>query len=163
MSSSLLQLAQSYTVFANQGEIKPVSLLKKEEPTIGKKIISKKTTDEMLDMLESVVNDGTATQAKVNGYRVAGKTGTARKNNNGQYEAKYIASFVGLAPVSNPKFVLAIMIDEPAEGGYYGGVVAGPAFSSIMAEALKIYSIPQDGYSLEFVPIKLKNEPDRSL
>ena len=99
----------------------------------------------MLEILESVVStDGTAPQAKVSGYRVAGKTGTAHKIINGAYENKYIGSFVGIAPVSNPRFVLAVMIDEPTIDGYYGGVVAGPVFSSIMSDALKIYSVPQD-------------------
>jgi cell division protein FtsI (penicillin-binding protein 3) len=161
LSSSLIQLAQSYTVFANQGEIKPVSIIKKEDPAIGRRVISKKTSNEMLDMMESVVSEGTALQAKVNGYRVAGKTGTARKIVDGQYESKYIGSFVGVAPVSDPRFVLAIMIDEPTQGGYYGGVVAGPAFSEIMAEALKIYSIPQDGFTDESTSMKKEAEPDR--
>ena len=101
----------------------------------------------MLSMLESVVKDGTADHAKVNGYRVAGKTGTSKKvGPNGKYESNYIGSFVGIAPVSNPKFVIAVMIDTPSIGSYYGGPVAGPVFSSLMAEALKIYSIPQDGF-----------------
>ena len=99
----------------------------------------------MLEILETVVSDdGTAPQAKVPGYRVAGKTGTAHKLINGVYENKYIGSFIGIAPVSNPRFVLAVMIDEPTLNGYYGGVVAGPVFSAIMNDALKIYSVPQD-------------------
>ena len=100
----------------------------------------------MLQILESVVTEGTAPYAKVKGYRVAGKTGTTKKldMNGGGYGKKYIGSFVGMAPASNPRFILAVMIDEPTVDGYYGGVVAAPVFSSIMTEALKIYSIPQD-------------------
>ena len=148
MSTSLIQLAHSYTVFANQGNIKSISLLKTKDLTLGRRVISKKTSDEMLGMLESVVKDGTAEHAKVNGYRVAGKTGTSKKvGPNGKYESNYIGSFVGIAPVSNPKFVIAVMIDAPSIGSYYGGTVAGPVFSSLMAEALKIYSIPQDGFT----------------
>ncbi len=101
----------------------------------------------MLEIMESVVSsEGTAPLAKVPGYRVAGKTGTARKIINGTYENKYIGSFVGIAPVSDPRFVFAVMIDEPSNDGYYGGVVAGPVFSKVMADALKLYSIPQDGF-----------------
>ena len=145
LSTNLLQLAQAYTVFANEGELKAAKLLKNSEPVIGRKVLSNQTSRQMLEILESVVStDGTAPQAKVSGYRVAGKTGTAHKIINGAYENKYIGSFVGIAPVSNPRFVLAVMIDEPTIDGYYGGVVAGPVFSSIMSDALKIYSVPQD-------------------
>ena len=145
LSTNLLQLAQAYTVFANEGELKAAKLLKNSEPVIGRKVLSNQTSRQMLEILESVVStDGTAPQAKVSGYRVAGKTGTAHKIINGTYENKYIGSFVGIAPVSNPRFVLAVMIDEPTIDGYYGGVVAGPVFSSIMSDALKIYSVPQD-------------------
>ena len=145
LSANLLQLAQAYTVFANEGELKTAKLFKNSEPVIGRKVLSSKTSNKMLAILETVVSDdGTAPQAKVPGYRVAGKTGTAHKLINGVYENKYIGSFIGIAPVSNPRFVLAVMIDEPTLNGYYGGVVAGPVFSAIMNDALKIYSVPQD-------------------
>jgi len=146
ISSTLIQLAQAYTVFANDGVIKPISLFKEEGLVIGRRVIDKKTSHEMLQILESVVTEGTAPYAKVKGYRVAGKTGTTKKldMNGGGYGKKYIGSFVGMAPASNPRFILAVMIDEPTVDGYYGGVVAAPVFSSIMTEALKIYSIPQD-------------------
>jgi len=146
ISSTLIQLAQAYTVFANDGVIKPISLFKEEGLVIGRRVIDKKTSHEMLQILESVVTEGTAPYAKVKGYRVAGKTGTTKKldMNEGGYGKKYIGSFVGMAPASNPRFILAVMIDEPTVDGYYGGVVAAPVFSSIMTEALKIYSIPQD-------------------
>ena len=160
MSTSLIQLAYSYTVFANQGNIKGVSILKTKGPTPGRRVISRKTSDAMLSMLESVVKDGTAEHAKVNGYRVAGKTGTSKKlGSDGKYEDKYIGSFVGIAPVSNPKFVIAVMIDTPSIESYYGGTVAGPVFSSLMTEALKIYSIPQDGF-IEADELKREGKPD---
>ena len=146
ISSSLIQLAQAYTVFANQGEIKPITLFKTDGPVIGRKVIDKRTSNQMLNILESVITpEGTGILAKIPGYRVAGKTGTAKKSSKGGYGKKYIGSFIGIAPVSNPKFILAVMIDEPSIDGYYGGVVAGPAFQSIMSDALKLYSIPQDG------------------
>ena len=145
ISSSLIQLAQAYTVFANQGEIKPITLLKTDGPVIGRKVLDKRTSNQMLNILESVITpEGTGILAKIPGYRVAGKTGTAKKSSKGGYGNKYIGSFIGIAPVSNPKFILAVMIDEPSIDGYYGGVVAGPAFQSIMSDALKLYSIPQD-------------------
>ena len=146
ISSSLIQLVQAYTVFANQGEIKPITLFKTDGPVIGRKVIDKRTSNQMLNILESVITpEGTGVLAKIPGYRVAGKTGTAKKSSKGGYGKKYIGSFIGIAPVSNPKFILAVMIDEPSIDGYYGGVVAGPAFQSIMSDALKLYSIPQDG------------------
>jgi len=145
ISSSLIQLAQAYTVFANQGEIKPITLFKTDGPVIGRKVIDKRTSNQMLNILESVITpEGTGILAKIPGYRVAGKTGTAKKSSKGGYGNKYIGSFIGIAPVSNPKFILAVMIDEPSIDGYYGGVVAGPAFQTIMSDALKLYSIPQD-------------------
>tara|TARA_B100000035_G_scaffold65972_1_gene53761 strand:+ start:24092 stop:25822 length:1731 start_codon:yes stop_codon:yes gene_type:complete len=150
ISSSLIQLAQAYTVFANQGEIKPITLFKTDGPVIGRKVIDKRTSKQMLKILESVVTaEGTGILAKIPGYRVAGKTGTAKKSSKGGYGNKYIGSFIGIAPVSNPKFILAVMIDEPTIDGYYGGVVAGPAFQSIMSDALKLYSIPQDGMKID--------------
>lgn len=149
LSSSLIQLVQAYTVFANQGEIKPITIFKTNEPVIGRKVIDKRTSNQMLNILESVItSEGTGILAKIPGYRVAGKTGTAKKSSNGAYGNKYRGSFVGIAPVSNPKFILAVMIDEPTIDGYYGGVVAGPAFQSIMSDALKLYSIPKDGIKI---------------
>jgi cell division protein FtsI (penicillin-binding protein 3) len=96
-------------------------------------------------MLEMVVEPGgTATRARIVGYRVAGKTGTAHKEENGGYaKDKYVASFVGLAPASDPRLIVAVMIDEPA-GQYYGGLVAAPVFSNVMGGALRMLSVPPD-------------------
>ena len=88
--------------------------------------------------------DGTAPQAQVNGYRVAGKTGTAHKLEGGQYVNRYISSFVGLAPVSNPRLIIAVMINEPANGQHYGGLVAAPIFSQVMSESLRLLNVPND-------------------
>jgi cell division protein FtsI (penicillin-binding protein 3) len=87
---------------------------------------------------------GTAPQAQVTGYRVGGKTGTARKNEHGQYTRQYVASFVGIAPLSAPRLVVAVMIDEPSAGDYYGGSVAGPVFSSVTGAALRLLGVPAD-------------------
>ena len=141
---NLLQLTRAYTVFTNDGEIKPVSLLKLDTPAIGHRVFSSKTAAEMRVMLESVVlPGGTATQARVAGYRVAGKTGTAHKVDGRHYVNRYVASFVGFAPASNPRLIVAVMIDEPT-GEYYGGLVAAPVFSLVMNETLHLLNVPND-------------------
>ena len=97
-------------------------------------------------MMETVTHEGgTAVRAQVPGYRVAGKTGTAHKLIDGQYSAdRYIASFVGMAPASDPRFIVAVMIDEPMAGAYFGGSVAGPVFAQVMAGALRSFGLPPD-------------------
>ena len=96
-------------------------------------------------MLELVVKPGgTAPLAQINGYRVAGKTGTAHKLENGHYVNRYIASFVGLAPASNPRLIVAVMVNEPSGAQYYGGQVAAPVFSNVMGSALRLLNVPND-------------------
>ena len=143
---TLLQLARAYSVFANDGELKPLSMVKLNEPAIGQQVMSAQTAQEIRDMLELVVQPGgTAPRAQVAGYRVAGKTGTAQKVENGVYaDKKYIGSFVGMAPASNPRIIMAVMIDEPSAGQYYGGSVAAPVFSTVMTGILRMLAIPQD-------------------
>ena len=133
ISVNLLQLARAYTLFANDGDLKSVTLLRQETATVGKKVFSQKTAQEVRDMLELVVQPGgTAPLAQINGYRVAGKTGTAHKVEGGHYVNRYVASFVGLAPASNPRLIVAVMVDEPSGDQYYGGQVAAPVFSNVM-------------------------------
>jgi len=146
ISVTLLQLARAYTVFANDGEIKPVSLLKLKDVPVGTQVFSAKTAHEVKDMLELVVlPGGTALKAQVLGYRVAGKTGTTHKLGDRGYEKnKYVGSFVGMAPASNPRLIMAVMIDDPSSGEYYGGTVAAPVFSTVMADALRMLAVPQD-------------------
>jgi len=143
---SLVQLARAYTVFARDGELVPLSLVRLDEtPVRGVRIFSPQTTREVRAMLEMAVQpEGTAPKARVPGYRVGGKTGTAYKVEGGVYARKYVASFVGLAPISDPRLVVAVMIDEPTGGAHYGGDVAGPAFSQIMGGALRTMGIPPD-------------------
>ncbi|MBI1175595.1 MAG: penicillin-binding protein 2 [Sideroxydans sp.] len=144
ISVNLLQLARAYTVFANDGELLPVSLLKEDVQPVGKQVYSAKTAREVRDMLELVVQPGgTAPQAQINGYRVAGKTGTAHKLENGRYVNHYIASFIGMAPASNPRLIVAVKVDDPS-GAYYGGEVAGPVFSKVMGSALHVLNVPND-------------------
>jgi cell division protein FtsI (penicillin-binding protein 3) len=113
---------------------------------VEERVLSKKTSNQMKLFMQSVVEDedGTGTKARIPGYSVAGKTGTAKKVINGVYEKEYIASFVGMAPSSNPKFIMAVMIDKPQGESYYGGTVAGPVFKEVMKDALKLYDIPYD-------------------
>ena len=146
VSMTLLQLARAYTVFANEGELKPVSLLKLKEVPVGQQVFKPETAKSMKDMLELVVQPGgTAIRAQVAGYRVAGKTGTAHKPGIGGYEEdKYVASFVGMAPASHPKLIVAVMVDEPSNGQYYGGAVSAPVFSKVMSDALRMMAVPQD-------------------
>ena len=145
ISVNLLQLARAYTIFANDGELKPISLLKLDTPAVGKKVFSDRTARELRDMLEMVVlPGGTAPLAQVAGYRVAGKTGTAHKLEDGRYVNRYVASFVGFAPASNPRLVVAVMIDDPAGAEYYGGEVAAPVFSKVTGAALHALNVPND-------------------
>jgi cell division protein FtsI (penicillin-binding protein 3) len=147
ISVSLLQLARAYTVFATDGELMPVSLIKAGSVATGERVLSVQTARAVRAMLEQAVQSGgTGPRARVVGWRVAGKTGTAHKQENGGYAAdKYLSSFVGFAPVSAPRLVVAVMIDEPGSGQYYGGAVAAPVFSQVMQGALRMMGVPHDG------------------
>jgi len=146
VSTSVLQLARAYTALADEGVLHSVSILKRDEDYDAKRVFSKKTANKIIAMLEHVIKkDGTAYKARVDGYRVAGKTGTVKKATAGGYtEKSYQAVFVGLAPVSNPRFVIAVMVDEPGAEKYYGGLVAAPVFSKVMAGALRVYGVAPD-------------------
>jgi cell division protein FtsI (penicillin-binding protein 3) len=146
ISVSLLQLARAYMIFADNGEIKPVTLTKLTGEAQGTPVVSAKTAEAVRKMLELVVQPGgTAPRAQVAGYRVAGKTGTAHKLDGRNYAAdKYVSSFVGFAPASRPRLIVAVMIDEPSAGQYYGGTVAAPVFSHVMAGALRLLSVAPD-------------------
>jgi len=146
ISVSLMQLARAYTVFAREGDMIPLTLTKLDAaPLIAKPVFSQQTVREMRAMLEMAVQEGgTAPKAQIPGYRVAGKTGTAYKLEGGQYVKKYVASFVGFAPATDPRLIVAIMIDEPGSGQHYGGDVAGPVFASVMSGALRTLGIAPD-------------------
>jgi cell division protein FtsI (penicillin-binding protein 3) len=140
-----VQLARAYTIFASDGELKPVTLFKTDGPIAGRPVVSPQTARAVRHMLElATLPGGTAPKAQVAGYRVAGKTGTARKLEGRTYAAKYVASFVGFAPASNPRLIVAVMLDEPSGGTYYGGDVAGPVFSSVTGAALRLIGAPTD-------------------
>jgi cell division protein FtsI (penicillin-binding protein 3) len=160
ISVSLIQLARAYTLFSAEGELKPVSLLKLDAPTTGERVISRATALAVSTMLEMVVRPGgTAPRAQISGYRVAGKTGTAHKlEGNGYAKDRYISTFVGYAPASNPRLIIAVMLDEPSAGQYFGGVVAAPVFSQVMAGALRILSVPHDAPSNNIVSFPAARE-----
>lgn len=147
ISVTSLQLAKAYAIFANQGRLIPITLLHHEDKQQGMQVISKDTSAKVLAMMEAVLgNDGTGKAARVPGYRVAGKTGTARiaSGKQGYDAARHISSFVGIAPASNPRLAVVVVIHEPSQGGYYGGAVAAPLFSEVMTMALRILDVPTD-------------------
>jgi cell division protein FtsI (penicillin-binding protein 3) len=143
---SLLQLARAYLVFATDGELKPATLLKRESPAEGVRVIAPATARAVRRMLEmAVAPGGTAPRAQIQGYRVAGKTGTAHKLEGGSYAPnKYISTFIGFAPASAPRVIVAVLIDEPRAGQYYGGAVAAPVFAQIMSGSLRFMAVPPD-------------------
>jgi cell division protein FtsI (penicillin-binding protein 3) len=144
ISVSLLQLAHAYTIFARDGDLIPLSFQKLSAPPVGQRVITEKTAREMRAMLETATGpEGTAPKAQVPGYRVAGKTGTAYKIAGGRYVSKYVSSFVGFAPASDPRIIIAVMIDEPS-GAHYGGEVAAPVFSAIAGSALRAMNVGPD-------------------
>lgn len=146
LSVTALQLAKGYLVFANQGKILPVSLLHSNKAEVGEKVIEEQTAQQVLAMMEAVLgNEGTGKQARVPGYRVAGKTGTARiAGKNGYTANRHMASFVGIAPVSKPRLVVVVVINEPSKNSYYGATVAAPLFAQVMSSALRILDVPPD-------------------
>jgi cell division protein FtsI (penicillin-binding protein 3) len=162
ISTSLMQLARAYTIFTSGGELKPISLLKQTIPVMGQRVISRHTALAMSNMLEMATKPGgTAPLAQISGYRIAGKTGTAHKLIDGQYANKrYISTFVGYAPASNPRLIIAVMIDEPSAGKYFGGAVAAPVFNKVMAGALRIMNIPPDAPANNVVTFTATPEMD---
>ena len=146
LSVTPLQLAQAYAVFAADGLSRPVSFLPLGRPPRGERILSTRTVDQINAMLAQAVGpQGTAPAARVAGYRVGGKTGTVRKSIAGGYaEDRYLSVFAGLAPLSRPRLVTVVMINEPSDGEYYGGKVAAPVFSKVMAGALRFLNVAPD-------------------
>ena len=151
LSASLLQIARSYTVFAHDGEILPISLLKNPEigpdgRVPGVRVISKDTAAQMREMLQTAAAPGgTAPKAQVLGYSVGGKSGTAHKQEGKGYaEKKYRSWFVGLSPIKNPRIIVAVMVDEPTDGKYFGGDVAAPVFSEVVGKTLRSMGVQPD-------------------
>jgi cell division protein FtsI (penicillin-binding protein 3) len=146
ISVTTLQLAHAYAVIADDGKKIPITLLRREETPAGVQAIDSKVANQMLQMLQYVVETGgTGTKAQVPGYHVAGKTGTARIAGNHGYSAHHhVGSFVGIAPIANPRLVVAVVISDPHKISYYGGIIAAPVFSQVMGGALRILGVPPD-------------------
>ncbi|KWR87657.1 peptidoglycan D,D-transpeptidase FtsI family protein [Cupriavidus sp. IDO] len=146
LSVSLFQIAHAYTIFAHDGELIPVSMFRTSGPVTGERILSPQVARDVRGMLETVTAPGgTAPEAQVMGYRVGGKTGTAYKHEGRGYNrSKYRASFIGLAPMSNPRVIVAVSVDEPSAGSHYGGAVAGPVFAAITGGTLRALNVQPD-------------------
>ena len=146
ISATPLQLARAYAMLANGGISLPVTMLKRATTPEGERVLTERTTREVRAMLELAVGaEGTGASAQVADYRVAGKTGTVRKlTPQGYSDDKYVAWFAGMAPASHPRLVMVVAVDEPRSGGYFGGQVAAPVFSRVMAGALRLLDIPAD-------------------
>jgi cell division protein FtsI (penicillin-binding protein 3) len=145
ISATALQLAHAYATLASGGIRRPVTFLHPDEPPRGQRVIQQRVARQVIGMLEQAASPGgTAPKAQVAGYRVAGKTGTVHKSVPGGYSRdKYLAVFAGMAPASDPRLVMVVMVDEP-QGQYYGGQVAAPVFSRVMSGALRLLAIPPD-------------------
>ena len=146
LSTSLFQLAQAYTAFARDGEVAPVSLLKRQDKVAGVRVMSAQNASYVRNMLHMVTGPGgTAPKAQTMGYSVGGKTGTAHKLDGKSYASKkYRGFFVGMAPIENPRIVVAVMIDEPTAGRYFGGDVAAPVFSQTVQQTLRMLEVQPD-------------------
>jgi cell division protein FtsI (penicillin-binding protein 3) len=146
VSTSALQLARAYTALADDGILHSVSLFRRDEDVDQQRVFSAKTAKRVRTMLESVLmKDGTAYEGRVDGYSVAGKTGTVKKAGAGGYvEKNYFSVFAGMAPAKNPRLIIVVMVDEPSAGQYYGGIVSAPVFSKVMAGALRVLEVAPD-------------------
>ncbi|MFU2110098.1 penicillin-binding transpeptidase domain-containing protein [Glaesserella parasuis] len=145
-----LQLARAYATLGSFGVYRPLSITKVDPPVLGDRVLPEKITRDVVKMMESVAQKGEGGQrAMVDGYRVAVKTGTVRKLEKGQYVKKHFAYTAGIAPASNPRFALVVLINEPKAGNYYGGAISAPLFSSIMTYTLKARNIKPDNLTEE--------------
>jgi|TARA_B100000929_G_scaffold73764_1_gene57181 cell division protein FtsI (penicillin-binding protein 3) len=157
LSSTPLQLARAYSVLANGGLLRPVTIRMGNRTETGTRVLPADVVREINAILERVVTEGTAKRAAVPHYRVAGKTGTVHKidPDGGYQKDRYQSLFAGFAPVSDPRLVLVVMIDDPRGDQHYGGEVAAPAFSGIMADALRLHAVVPDA------PAKLTQDTAR--
>jgi cell division protein FtsI (penicillin-binding protein 3) len=146
LSASLFQLARAYSVFARDGELLPVTLLKTQETATGVRVISEKNAKAVRHMLNlATLEGGTAPKAQTMGYSVGGKTGTVhRQEGKGYADKRYRSFFVGMAPIEQPRIVVAVMVDDPSNGLYYGGDVAAPVFSDTVAQTLRMLGVQPD-------------------
>lgn len=152
VSVSTAQMARLYAMFGAGGILRPLTIVKQDEIPEGKRIFSEQDTHAVVEMMESVFErGGTARNVKVDGYRAAGKTGTSEKAVAGGYGDEYVGYFAGVAPVSDPRLAVVVMVNEPAGDVYYGGQTAGPAFAEIMSNALRILNVAPDKERVAYI------------
>lgn len=146
LSASLFQMARSYTVFAHDGQIIPVTMLKSSEPAVGVQVLSAQTASQIRKMLQMAAGPGgTGPKAQTIGFSVGGKSGTAHKQIGRSYASnKYRAWFTGMAPIDKPRIIVAVMVDEPSAGQYFGGAVAAPVFSEVVQQTLRMMGVQPD-------------------
>jgi len=154
-----VQLAQAYAILGSHGIKRPLSLTKLEKSPDGERVLTEKAASQVVLMMETVVNEGgTGQQASVKGYRIAGKTGTARKAASGGYGDEYTVFFAGLAPVSDPKIAMVVFVDEPGSENYYGGQVAAPVFAKVASDTLRLLNIKPDQNQVTKTVLNLANK-----
>jgi cell division protein FtsI (penicillin-binding protein 3) len=160
LSTSLFQLARAYSVFARDGELVPVTMLKSGDAAVGARVITEKNAIAVRHMLQLATGDGgTGPKAQTIGYSVGGKTGTARKQEGKGYaDKKYRSWFVGIAPIDKPRIAVAVMIDEPNNGKFFGGDVAAPVFSETVAQTLRMLGIQPDMAVKPQIVVKAEEE-----
>jgi cell division protein FtsI (penicillin-binding protein 3) len=154
ISVTALQLARMYSILGDGGIKRPLSIVKPDVPVQSERVISEHTTQQVLHMMESVLQEGgSAQKASVPGYRVAGKTGTSRKANANGYGDEYVNIFAGVAPVSDPQLAIVILINEPKGELYYAGLTAAPVFAKIMAASLQMLNVPPDDKTVSSIAV----------
>jgi len=162
ISVTALQLAKMYSILGDGGIKRPLSIVKPDAPVASERVISEHSTKQVLHMMESVLQEGgSAEKASVPGYRVAGKTGTSRKANVNGYGDEYVNIFAGVAPVSDPRLAVVVLINEPKGELYYAGLTAAPVFAKIMAASLQMLNVPPDDKtvsSLAVTPVETNLE-----
>ena len=158
VSVSLMQLVRAYTALARNGDVIDLTFRRTNREALGTQVFRPEVARQMRSMMMgTVAAGGTARRVSVEGYTVAGKTGTANKIENGEYVNKYVASFVGMAPAGQPRIIVAVMIDEPTRGSHYGGTVAGPVFNEVAAGALRLIGVhPDDPHAVSGTGIFVK-------
>jgi cell division protein FtsI (penicillin-binding protein 3) len=155
ISVSPLQLAQAYAAIGGYGVRRPVSLLRVDSPPAGERILDESVCRSLLTLLEAVTTQEGATgvRARIPGYRVAGKTGTAWKSNNGSYSKdRYTSVFAGVAPASHPRLAAVVVVDEPTAGKFMGGDVSAPVFSTVVGGALRLLAVAPDELTAPTTP-----------
>ena len=145
ISVTAMQLARAYSVLGSGGLIRPATFIRQQDSVETERLFSKKIAQQILLMMEEVLDDGgTGIKARVKGYRVAGKTGTSRKATSGGYSDNYVAIFAGVAPITNPRLAVVVMVDDPKGDEYYGGEVSAPVFAAIMERSLRWLEVAPD-------------------